>query len=140
MTKPNKIHHPYIKVGRLKATIARAAHLQCADIYVSENYLKHIQLQHGKELQLLGIAPVNFVSLICSSFNEIRKGTDESVLLIMVNQNLTYVAGICLNFSVKEGFWEIKTAQPRRLKTIKNKALLWSAAKHSDSGNGNRSN
>lgn len=42
--------------------------------------------------------------------------------------------------SLEKGFWEIKTAEPRRVKTIKNKALIWSAAKHSDDGNGNRPN
>lgn|GEM_PF-4314706 len=40
----------------------------------------------------------------------------------------------------EKDFWEIKTAEPRRLRTIKNKALIWSAAKHSDNGNGNRPN
>ncbi len=53
---------------------------------------------------------------------------------------LAYVAGIALNYSLEKGFWEIKTAEPRRVKTIKNKALIWSAAKHSDDGNGNRPN
>ena len=135
-----KINKPYIKVGRLKATIAREAHLKCADIYVSENYLKHIQLQHGEELEALGIAPIDFVKLICNNFNEIRQGSGDSVLLIINNSNLTYVAGIALNYSLEKDFWEIKTAEPRRLRTIKNKALIWSAAKHSDNGNGNRPN
>jgi hypothetical protein len=61
-------------------------------------------------------------------------------LLLMYNDNLTYVASIALNYSLKDDFWEIKTAEPRRLRTIKNKALIWSAAKHSDNGNGNRPN
>ena len=133
-----KIREPYIKVGRLKSTVAKKAHLKCADIYVSENYLKHIQIQHGGELKSLGIAPIDFVKLICDNFNEIRQGTGDSVLIIINNNNLAYVAGIALNYSLEKGFWEIKTAEPRRVKTIKNKALIWSAAKHSDDGNGNR--
>ena len=136
----NKIRKPYLKVGRLKATIAQKAHLKCADIYVSENYLKHIQLQHGNELQSLGIAPFDFVKLICGHFNEIRRGSGDSVLLVIYNHNLSYVAGIALNYSVKDGFWEVKTAEPRRLRTIQKKAQIWSAAKHPDSGNGNRPN
>ena len=135
-----QIRNPYIKVGRLKDTVARQAHLKCADIYVSENYLKHIQLQHGDELQALGIAPLDFVSLICDNFNEIRQGAGNSVLIVMYNSSLAYVAGIALNYSLEKGFWEIKTAEPRRLRTIQKKALIWSAAKHPDSGNGNRPN
>lgn len=134
------INKPYTKIGRLKSTIAKKAHIKCADIYVSENYLKHIQLQHGNELKSLGITPLDFVKLICTSFNEIRQGSGDSVLLVMFNNNLSYVAGIALNYSVEDDFWEVKTAEPRRLRTIKNKALIWSAAKHSDNGNGNRSN
>ncbi len=135
-----KIHTPYTKVGRLKSTIARQAHLKCADIYVSENYLAHIQLQHGDELKSLGIAPFDFLKLISENFNEIRQGSGDSVLLVMYNKSLSYVAGIALNYSVKDGFWEVKTAEPRRLRTIQKKAQIWSAAKHSDDGNGNRPN
>ena len=133
-------YKPYIKVGRLNYTVAKEAHLKCADIYVSENYLRHIQLQHGGELAALDIEPFDFVKLICDKFCEIRQGTGDSVLLLMYNDNLTYVASIALNYSLKDDFWEIKTAEPRRLRTIKNKALIWSAAKHSDNGNGNRPN
>ncbi|MBR6279401.1 MAG: hypothetical protein IKR41_11705 [Bacteroidales bacterium] len=135
-----ELHHPYTKVGRLKATIAQKAHLKCADIYVSENYLRHIQTKHGKELGTLGILPIDFVRLICDNFNEIRKGSDNSVLIVMFNKRLSYVAGIALNYSVEKDFWDIKTAEPRRLKAIEKKALIWSAAKHTDNGNGNRSN
>lgn len=37
-------------------------------------------------------------------------------------------------------FWEVKTAEPRRRKTVEKSALVWTAAKHNVSGNGNRPN
>lgn len=40
----------------------------------------------------------------------------------------------------RNAHWEVKTAEQHRLLTVKNKALIWSAAKHSDNGNGNRPN
>lgn len=35
-----------IKVGRLKLTIARKINKKCADIYLTPNYLKHIERRH----------------------------------------------------------------------------------------------
>ena len=44
------MQHPYIKVGRLKMNVAKAAHLKSADIYISENYIKHIENKYHVEL------------------------------------------------------------------------------------------
>lgn len=54
----NKIRKPYLKVGRLKATIAQEAHLKCADIYVSGNQIKHIGNKHCIELEQLEVKTV----------------------------------------------------------------------------------
>lgn len=117
-------------------TIARQAHIKSSDIYVSNNYLTHISNTHAVELAKLGIAAKDFVSLICKDFNQIRKGSDDSYLLVIYNSKLPLVAAISLNYSVKKGFWEIKTAEPRRCSTIKKSVLIWEAAKHTSNGNG----
>lgn len=136
----NILQHPYVKVGRLKMNVAKAAHLKSADIYVSQNYLKHIHLRHHVELTKIGFTPLDFVTHICSKYNQIRVGSENSYLLVLYNEQLPYVASISLNYSLKKGFWEIKTAEPRRCSTIQKRALIWTAAKHTVSGNGDRLN
>ena len=54
----NKIRKPYLKVGRLKATITQEALLKCADIYVFENQIKHIENKHCVELEQLEVKTV----------------------------------------------------------------------------------
>lgn len=131
-----ELGHPYKKVGRITMTVARKAHIKAADIYVSENYLRHITNRHTSELAELGISAFDFVTLICNNFNQVRKGSGDSYLLVIYNPDLPLVAAISLNFSVRKGFWEIKTAEPRRCSTVEKSALIWEAAKHTSSGNG----
>ncbi len=51
-------------------------------------------------------------------------------------------SAVDLNFTLNahKGFWEIKTAEPRRYSALKNKALIWEAAKHTSGGHGHRPN
>ena len=127
MTKPNKIHHPYIKVGRLKAHIASAAHLQCADIYVSENQLLHIKNKHNAELEQLGLTAEVYVKTIIENYNEIREGSNNSILLVVFEEGCEEhnTAAISMNYSVDNGFWEVKTAQPRNTKNLLRKKKIW---------------
>ena len=57
-------------------------------------------------------------------------------------RNIEDTLSLCekLNYSLKNEFWEIKTAQPRRCSVIEKKTLVWEAAKHTSNGNGNRPN
>ena len=135
-----RISHPYRKAGRLNWTISKYAHIKAADIYISENQLYHIQNKHKKELEALGIDAITFVTMVCKSFNQIRKGSENSILLVIFDSKLSYVIAISLNYSIEKEFWEIKTAEPRRRKAIEKSALIWTAAKHTVSGNGDRSN
>ncbi len=122
-----QIRNPYIKVGRLKATVARQAHLKCADIYVSENQIKHITIRHKVELEQLGLSAEVYVKTIIENFTQIRQGAGESVLLVVYDDanEQHHTAAISLNYSLKKGFWEIKTAQPRRTEEILKKKKIW---------------
>ena len=135
-----KISHPYRKIGRLNWTVSKKAHVKAADIYISENQIIHIQNTHRKELEDLGIDATTFVSMVCRNFNQIRKGSGDSILLVIYNTRLSYVIAISLNYSIEKEFWEIKTAEPRRRRTVDKSALIWTAAKHTVSGNGDRPN
>lgn len=122
-----KIRTPYTKVGRLKSTIARQAHLKCADIYVSENEIKHIENKHSVELEQLGLSADVYVKTIINNFNEIREGANGSILLVIFEKDNEFhnTAALTLNYSIEEGFWEVKTAQPRNTKNLLKKKKIW---------------
>ncbi len=122
-----KISKPYIKVGRLKATIAKEAHLKCADIYVSENQIKHICARHKTELEQLGLSVDMYIKSILENFNQIREGSDNSVLLVVFRDGNKHhnTAAISLNYSIEDEFWEIKTAQPRKTEDIMKRKKIW---------------
>lgn len=107
--------------------VAKAARIQCADIYVSDNALKHIKGQHSKELDALGIAPLSYVCMIANNFCEIRKGSGDSILLITQYAGLNHAAAITLEYvsNSKNSYWRIRTAQPRRTGDLEKKKLLW---------------
>ena len=112
-----------IKVGRLKMTIARKIKKKCADIYLTPNYLKHIERRHKTELEKVGFTAVDFVKAVVKSYNQIRKGSSDSILLVIFNGDLNYTAGIDLCLSGDH--WEVKTAEPRKKEDIIKRKLLW---------------
>ena len=112
-----------IKVGRLKLTIARKINKKCADIYLTPNYLKHIERRHKTELEKVGFTAVDFVKAVVKSYNQIRKGSGDSILLVIFNGDLNYTAGIDLCLSGDH--WEVKTAEPRKTEDIIKRKLLW---------------
>ena len=112
-----------IKVGRLRLTIARKINKKCADIYLTPNYLKHIERRHKTELEKVGFSAVDFVKAVVKSYNQIRKGSGDSILLVIFNGDLNYTAGIDLCLSGDH--WEVKTAEPRKTEDIIKRKLLW---------------
>lgn len=115
------------KIGRLKQPIASAIHMRAADIYISRNQILHIANKHKKELDQLGIGALEYVKLIIADFNQIRKGTGDSILLVIRTQtNLHHTAAIDLNYCTNKGVWEVKTALPRKTEILEKKDLLWS--------------
>lgn len=120
----------YIKVGRIKQTVAKEAYIKAADIMVNANHVKHIAAKHSTELNLCGITPLEYIKVIVENFNEIRKNKDLSLLLVKTNEGSDAdTVTIELLYHVESEFWEIKTAQPRR--DLKNNELLWKSKKKS---------
>lgn len=134
MAKPRKINSKskvktldyYQKVGRLRSNIAKSIGVKCADIYISDSYIEHIKKRHGKELAQLGMSAIDFVKFVITNFNQVRKGSNNSLLLVVYGERKSKVAAISLNYSLEEeGFWEVKTAQPRLTTRIENFKILW---------------
>lgn len=122
------LHDPYIKIGRINATVAKKAHIKCADVYINRNHITHILKRHNVEIvEGLGFSPIDYVKLVVKSFNQIRKGTDDSLLLVMYidDSDLHNTAAICLNYVPNYEFWEVKTAHPRRTSEVIKKERLW---------------
>ncbi len=113
-----------IMVGRLKMLNAKAIKRRCADIYLSKETIVHIEKKHNKELRQLGIDAISYVSLITKNYNQIRQGSGTSILLIIFSKDLIHTAAIDLNYCVKKGVWEVKTAQPRKIRDIMKRKLL----------------
>ena len=113
------------KIGRLGQSIARQIHKKCANIYITNDHIVHISNVHKKELEQIGMSAFDYVKFVVDNYNQIRQGSADSLLLVVYNDKLSHTAAIALNYSIKDGFWEVKTAQPRRASEIKKKKLLW---------------
>jgi hypothetical protein len=120
----NKISDNYIKLGYLNKSIANKLGISSKGIYISKNYLRHVEINHKKELSQLGISAIGFISYVVDNFNHIYKGTKNSYLLVVYDEKISKVAAIELNLSL-DTFWEVKTAEPRGTATLKKKPLLW---------------
>ena len=112
------------KLGRLSQSVAKTIGKKSADIYITENYIKHIFNRHIEELRAVGYTPFDFAKEVVTGFNRIYKGAGESILLVKWN-GTPRVAAIELNFAFQKEFYEVKTAQIRAKANMKNLVLLW---------------
>ena len=131
MKRKTPTKHPRIedqahaqKLGRLSQSVAKAIRRESADIYITENYIKHIFNRHIEELRAVGYTPLDFAKEVVAGFNRIYKGTEFSILLVKWN-GTQKVAAIELNLAFKHNFYEVKTAQMRAKENMKNLELLW---------------
>ena len=124
MGTPVKIFQ-YKKVGRLSMTIAKRLHLKSADILLSPNAIIHLRNNHGKELNQIGMTPLDFVKFVVSNFNQVRKGTGDSYLLVVYHEKLSKISAIELKNIDGTDYWNVNTACPMRLDFIDKKPLLW---------------
>ena len=125
-SKPEALSSGYIKVGRISLTIAKQAHVKCADIMIDNRHIEHINKKHRVELDTLGISAIDFVKLIVSSFVEIRQAPDNALDLVATNyEGVRFVAVVTLNYNYTKKFWEIRTALPMRSAVVKSRKLLW---------------
>ncbi|MDR3350295.1 MAG: hypothetical protein LBN98_01440 [Prevotellaceae bacterium] len=114
----------YTKVGRLSQPVAKAIRRKAANIYIDDNHLRHIFIQHQEELAAIGFDALTFVQLVVSNYNRIYKGAGASLLLVIYNGK-PKVTAIELNLVLKYGFYEVKTAAIVRKTFLKEEKLLW---------------
>lgn len=125
--KKEDITSLYVRVGRIRKGVADEAGIKCADVYIAKHYIRHIMQKHGVELNSLGISSIDFVKMILVNYNRIYAGSDDSIILVVYNDktNLHSAAALKLNYIVKKGIWEIKTAQPRSTRDLERRKRIW---------------
>lgn len=116
----------YTWIGRLNVKIAKAIGEKAADIYINDEDIFHIGL-HKKELEKVGMSGLDYVKYIYKNFNQVRKGTDYSILLVVYNEKLSNIAALRLVYfgDGKKEKWRVTTAQPRGRGKLKNNKILW---------------
>lgn len=122
-----------IVIGKITKQIEKETHgrLQSGDICIDNYHLEtHIPLRHQKELDQLGIGPLDYVKYIVANYTEIRKGQGKSYLLIAAHwsENLKNIAAITLEYIGQNNdnhFWEVRTAQPRSRDRMEKRELIW---------------
>lgn len=123
-------------IGKITKQIEKETNgeIKSGSIRVSVYHLNdHIPNVHKKELEQLGIDALDYIKFIVENFTEIRSGSGNSYLLIGPHKsaNLKNVAAITLEYLavVDENgvshYWEVRTAQPRPIKRIEKRKLVW---------------
>ena len=114
----------YTKVGSLRKSVATQIKRKPADIYISENHLKHIFIRHKSEMEKIGLTPQMFVDLVLNGFNRIYRGKDEALLLVLWNGK-PKVTIIELNLAFEKTSYEVITATIMRKEYLDDRELLW---------------
>lgn len=94
----------FMKVGEITASVARAAGIEPGDIVLGSTALRHIEERHSKEIHTHRLTPLTTVQYVADNFNQIRQGSGNSLLLIVVGfkGDMTLTAAIEINYSTKK--------------------------------------
>lgn len=122
-----------IVLGRITKQIERdtGGEIKSGDIMIDDFHLNgHIPQKHSVELCQLGIEPFEYVRYIADSFCEIREGTNNSYLLISphTSTEIKNIAAITMELINGDGdkvCWLVRTAQPRNIKKLVKRRLVW---------------
>ncbi len=119
-----------VKLGEISKSIEKQTKglIKSGDICINDYHIGHISKDHLKELNQIGIDPLGYVKYIASNFTEIRDGSDNSFILVSPHnsEKLRNVAAISMEYVDDGEYWEICTAQPRSIKRLEKKELIWS--------------
>lgn len=119
-----------VKLGEISKSIEKQTKglIKSGDICINDYHIGHISKDHQKELNQIGIDPLGYVKYIVSNFTEIRDSSDNSFILVSPHnsEKLRNVAAISMEYVDDGEYWEICTAQPRSIKRLEKKELIWS--------------
>lgn len=121
--KKEDITSLYEWVGRIRKGVADEAGIKFADVFIDESHLEHIKEKHQSELKALGISARFLVEIVLDNYNRIYQGSGKSILWVCFDEKVKshLTAALTLNYIVKKGFGEVRTAQPRSSDNLKKK-------------------
>lgn len=119
----------YYHVGTFPENIAKECGLKPGLIKINENQLTHIQTDHAKELNGLGIDALDYVRIIAEGFDMIIDQKNGSYKLVKHNpvRSASTFCMIEMTKHEKDGsvWWLITTAQPQSKLLTGNKEIIW---------------
>ncbi len=123
---PKVYPHGYTRISRITQPIARKAGIQAADIIFHQSVIDHIQERHSAEYRSMGVGVHQYIQLLAKNFNQIRLGSNGSLLLVHTNPLQVGALAVELNEIIVEGkqYYIVKTAFPVRQFT-ESQPLLW---------------
>jgi len=125
----NKEFENQIIVGRISYEIANDLHIEAGEIILCDGNdmwgRNHINFKHKQDLQNMGYDNTDdFVIEVVTNFNQIRQGSDNSLLLVKWN-GLPKVVFIALNFDLQTNCYTVGSAGFFRKTYVEKKKLLW---------------
>lgn len=118
-----------VKLGEINKVIEKQTKglIKSGDICINEYHFRHISKDHQKELCQLGMEPLGYIKYIVNNYMEIRAGSAKSFLLVCPHNSVEYrnVAAITMEYVTDGKYWEVCTAQPRSVKRLEKKELIW---------------
>lgn len=118
-----------VKLGEISKSIEKQTKglIKSGDICINDYHIEHISKDHQKELSQLGIEPLGYIKYIVNNYIEIREGSAKSFLLVGPHHSIEYrnVAAITMEYVSDGEYWEVCTAQPRNIKRLEKRKLIW---------------
>lgn len=115
-----------IYIGRIRFNSWALNVLKARDVIIYETELVHILNRHSKELQTIGLTPIDFVKFVIQNYNVIYQGSGNSFLLVVLRNKVSNMAAIELTNITEDGKekYKIKTASPINTGKLLNKEIL----------------
>ena len=110
----------YVRLGRITRPIAQEIGYPAGYIYADKSN-QHLK----KHKQEINSDPINFITYVVKNHNQIRQGSEGSILLVVFSEKLSKVTALKIHLLQKKNIYVVKTALVMTQSKIKNKKILW---------------
>lgn len=112
-----------MKVGRIKADVARIAGISPGNIFISPELLQRI----GEEDKVGWLSPWLLVGCIFTGYNQIRQFSADTLLLVDFEYRgkLTKVATLEVRYLPQKGIWDVVSVRPKSKNMLAKMKLLY---------------
>lgn len=112
-----------MKVGRIKASVARIAGISPGNIFISSELLQRME----EEDKVGWLSPSLLVGCIFTGYNQIRQFSADTLLLVDFEYKgrLTKVATMEIRYLPQKGIWEVVSVKPKSKTMLAKMKLLY---------------